>query len=206
MSTDQQNTAETQVDDVVLNQDSQEIVTETVEQADVQTEADDNGAAADAVASIDSVQQALAEALATIEAQKESVLRNNAEMDNVRKRAAREVENASRFALEKFAKEIVVVVDNLERALDVDASGSEQDQAMREGIELTLKTTIGILEKFNISMLDPMGEAFNPEFHEAMSMVPNPEVPANHVMAVMQKGYTLNGRLLRPAMVIISRG
>lgn len=206
MSTDQQNTAETQVDDVVLNQDSQETVTETVEQADVQTEADDNGAAADAVASIDSVQQALAEALATIEAQKESVLRNNAEMDNVRKRAAREVENASRFALEKFAKEIVVVVDNLERALDVDASGSEQDQAMREGIELTLKTTIGILEKFNISMLDPMGEAFNPEFHEAMSMVPNPEVPANHVMAVMQKGYTLNGRLLRPAMVIISRG
>ncbi|GLP97107.1 nucleotide exchange factor GrpE [Paraferrimonas sedimenticola] len=146
----------------------------------------------------------LAEAQATIAEQKDTVLRAKAEVDNIRRRAAIDVTKAKDFALEKFAKELLSVIDNLERALQGDAD--EATQAVREGVELTLKSFLSTVEKFGIKAIDPKGEAFNPEQHQAISMVPNPELPANTVMDVMQKGYELNGRLLRPAMVIVSQG
>lgn len=138
---------------------------------------------------------------------KDQLLRNHAEMQNVRRRAEQDVEKAHKFGNEKFAKEMLTVVDNLERALQ--SLPVEQDEhfiAMREGVEMTLKSTLDTFAKFSIEPVNPENQVFDPQMHQAMSMVENPDLPANTVMAVMQKGYTLHGRLLRPAMVMVSKG
>ena len=136
---------------------------------------------------------------------KEQQLRIQAEMQNVRRRAELDVEKAHKFGLEKFASEMRGVVDNLERALAA-AGEDEATQALREGVEMTLSGLLAGLEKFQIKAIDPQGQPFDPELHQAMSMVDNPDVEANTVIAVMQKGYTLHERLLRPAMVMVSKG
>lgn len=151
------------------------------------------------------LETALAASEAKIAEQKDSVLRAKAEMDNARRRADGEVEKARKFALERFAGDLLPVVDNLERALQVADSENEAIKPMLEGVELTLKSFTSIIEKFGMKMIDPQGETFNPEKHQAMSMQENAELAPNTVMAVMQKGYELNGRLLRPAMVMVSR-
>lgn len=143
----------------------------------------------------------LVAALAKVEEYKEAALRSHADAQNVRRRAEQDVQKAHKFGLEKFAKDIITVADNLERALT--AADSDQD-AMREGVELTLKSLQETLTRFEVIALDPHGEPFNPEFHQAMTMVPNPEMEPNTVMDVIQKGYTLHGRLIRPAMVVVS--
>ena len=145
----------------------------------------------------------LEEANQVISDQKDAVLRAAAEEQNVRRRAERDVENAHKFALEKFAGDLLAVVDTLERALE--APSSEGDQAMREGVELTLKMLLDALKKHGLEQVDPTGEPFDPQEHEAMSMQPNPDMEPNTVMAVFQKGYKLNGRLVRPAMVVVSK-
>lgn len=132
---------------------------------------------------------------------KEEVLRAKADAQNARRRAELDVEKAHKFGLEKFAKEVITVADNLERAL---ASSESAEDPMREGVELTLKSLQEALSRFEVKAVDPHGEPFNPEFHQAMTMVPNPELEPNTVMDVIQKGYTLHGRLLRPAMVVVS--
>ncbi|ADZ89861.1 nucleotide exchange factor GrpE [Marinomonas mediterranea] len=134
---------------------------------------------------------------------KEAALRAQADAQNIRRRAELDVEKAHKFALEKFAKDIVKVADNLERALTSTEQTSDAD-SVREGVELTLKDLIETLARFDIAQVDPHGEPFNPELHQAMTMVPNPEMEPNTVMDVVQKGYTLNGRLMRPAMVVVS--
>lgn len=136
---------------------------------------------------------------------KDQTLRTQAEMQNLRRRVDRDVENAHKFALEKFVGELLPVVDNLERALEA-LAGDENLTASREGIELTLKSFLGVLEGHKVKQVEPTGEHFNPDFHQAISMVPNPDVAANTVMEVFQKGYTLNDRLVRPAMVVVSKG
>ncbi|WP_158770115.1 nucleotide exchange factor GrpE [Paraglaciecola sp. L1A13] len=151
------------------------------------------------------LEAALAASEATLAAQKDSVMRAIADADNVRKRAEGEVDKARKFALEKFAAELLPVADNLERALQVADRDNEALKPVVEGVEITLKSFVGSIEKFGMKVIDPQGEAFNPEKHQAMSMQENAELPANTVMAVMQKGYELNGRLLRPAMVMVSR-
>ncbi len=133
---------------------------------------------------------------------REDVLRAQAEMQNLRRRAERDVENAHKYALDKFVGELLPVVDNLERALAADSEGS---QAVLEGIELTLKSFMDVLKRFNVEQIDPHGQPFDPGLHQAMSMVPNPDMEPNTVMEVFQKGYTLNGRLVRPAMVVVAR-
>jgi molecular chaperone GrpE len=143
----------------------------------------------------------LVAALAKVEEYKEAALRSHADAQNVRRRAEQDVQKAHKFGLEKFAKDIITVADNLERAL---ASGDSENDAMREGVELTLKSLQETLTRFEVIALDPHGEPFNPEFHQAMTMVPNPEMEPNTVMDVIQKGYTLHGRLIRPAMVVVS--
>ncbi|MBT5330799.1 MAG: nucleotide exchange factor GrpE [Porticoccaceae bacterium] len=135
----------------------------------------------------------------------EDVLRVKAQEQNSLRRAALDVEKARKFALESFVKELLPVVDNLERALASADSDQENTEAVVEGVELTLKSLLSALEKNNVQPLDPAGEPFNPEQHQAMASVENAEVEANTVVEVFQKGYELNGRLIRPAMVVVSK-
>lgn len=137
--------------------------------------------------------------------QKDSVMRAMADADNSRKRAQGEIDKARKFALEKFAGELLPVADNLERALQVSNPEDEAVKAIVDGVELTLKSFFSTIEKFGMTVIDPQGQPFNPELHQAMSMQENTELPPNTVMAVMQKGYEINGRLLRPAMVMVTR-
>lgn len=154
---------------------------------------------------ITELEQALEKAENTIKEQKDSVLRARADMENARKRAEAEVDKARKFALERFAGELLTVVDNLERALQVADASNDAVKPLVEGVELTHKSFISTIEKFGIQVIDPQGESFNPDLHQAMSMQESAEVEPNSVIAVMQKGYQLNGRLLRPAMVMVSR-
>jgi molecular chaperone GrpE len=151
----------------------------------------------------------LAEELAKLQedltAAREAELRALADAQNVQRRAEQDIEKARKFALERFTSELLPVIDNLERALE---SASGEDEAIKpiaEGVELTLKSFLDVMGKFNVEVVDPQGEPFDPNLHQAMSMVENNEVEPNSVIAVMQKGYTLNGRLVRPAMVMVSK-
>lgn len=157
-------------------------------------------------ARIEELENALAAAQAKVEEQKDSVVRAHAEMENVRRRSAQDVEKARKFALEKFAGELLPVIDNLERALTTGDADNDAVKPLLEGVELTHKSFLASVDKFGIKEIDPMGQPFNPDQHQAMAMQPSEEFPVNTVMAVMQKGYELNGRLLRPAMVMISKG
>lgn len=136
---------------------------------------------------------------------KDEALRTMAEAHNIRRRSEAEVEKARKFALEKFAGELLAVVDNLERAIDAADAGNEAVKPLLEGVALTQKSLVETLGRFNVQQLNPVGEPFDPQFHQAMSMVENPDVEPNTVTVVMQKGYTLNDRLLRPAMVMVSK-
>ncbi len=132
----------------------------------------------------------------------ELYLRAAAETANVRKRAARDVEKAHKFALENFGRELLAVVDSLEIGLA--AADSADAESLVEGSRATLKLLATTLERFGVDAVDPEGEPFDPEFHEAMSMQPSTDTEPGSVLTVVQKGYTLNGRLLRPARVIVA--
>jgi len=147
-------------------------------------------------AQVEELEQSLAEA-------KDQALRAAAEAQNVRRRAEQEAEKARKFALEKFVKELLPVVDSLEKALE--SMQDDASEAHREGVSMTLKMQLDVLSKFGVESIEPQGEPFDPQVHEAMAMVPNPELDPNTVMDVMQKGYLLNGRLVRPAMVVVSQ-
>ena len=136
---------------------------------------------------------------------RDAALRAQADAQNSKRRSEQDVEKARKFALEGFAKELLPVVDNLERALEATEGGDEAVKAIAEGVELTLKSFQDALKKFHVEVVDPQGEPFDPNLHQAMSMVENNDVEPNSVIAVMMKGYTLNGRLLRPAMVMVSK-
>jgi molecular chaperone GrpE len=128
-------------------------------------------------------------------------LRTAAELENVRKRASRDVENAHRFALERFSRELLAVRDSLEMGLALESASV---QSLLEGSEATLKILGVTMQQFGIEVVDPAGEPFDPEFHEAISMQPSDDVEPGSVAIVVQKGYSLNGRLLRPAMVVVA--
>ena len=135
----------------------------------------------------------------------DQVLRVQAEMQNVRRRVERDVENAHKYALDKFTTELLPVVDNLERALSTIDAADDAQKAVATGLELTLKSFFDVLGRFKIDVVDPAGQPFDADLHQAVSMVPNPDLEPNTVMDVFQKGYTLNGRLVRPAMVVVSK-
>ena len=149
--------------------------------------------------------EALRETVATLERElaeaKDKLLRARAEGENTRRRAARDTENATKFALTRFAGELLPVIDNFERALE--AAGD--DSAVREGLDLSMKLLFGVLEKAGIEVVDPIGEPFDPTYHEAMATVDNPDAEPGSVTEVVQKGYVLNGRLLRAAMVLVAK-
>lgn len=141
-----------------------------------------------------------------VASQQDSVLRGKAEVENMRRRVSQDVEKAHKFALNKFANELLPVVDNLERALAAADKESEHTKAMVEGVEMTLNSMLSALEKSGVTPINPKGETFNPELHQAMTMIEVPGAEPNSVIDVMQKGFELNGRLLRPAMVVVAKG
>ncbi|GAB4258816.1 MAG: nucleotide exchange factor GrpE [Methylomicrobium sp.] len=135
----------------------------------------------------------------------DKVLRVQAEMENLRRRTQKDLENAHKFALENFAKELLTVVDSLELGLQAATGDSPEVQKFREGTELTLKQFEAVFAKFNIEAVNPLGQPFDPELHQAMAMQPSADAEPNSVLNVFQKGYILNGRLLRPAMVVVAK-
>lgn len=151
----------------------------------------------------DDLQTALAEAEARAQAQQEQALRLAAEIDNLRKRSAREIDSARKFGAERLAGDLLAVVDSLEMGLEA-ARGEGAGGALLEGQEATLKLLLSVLEKAGVRPLDPQGEAFDPQFHEAMSMVPMADAEPGSVVTVVQKGYLLHERLLRPARVVVA--
>jgi len=135
----------------------------------------------------------------------DQLLRTKAEMDNIRRRTQKDLENAHKFALEKFISEMLAVKDSLELGVEASQQENANVENLREGSELTLSMLSGVFEKFNVVEVNPMGEKFNAEHHQAMAMQPSDEHEPNTVIGVMQKGYLLNDRLVRPAMVMVSK-
>jgi molecular chaperone GrpE len=151
----------------------------------------------------DSLQAQLLEAQAKAAEFMDMALRSRADVENLRKRAQADVAAAHKFAIEGFAESLLPVRDSLEMALKVDSPSIE---SLREGVEATLRLMSVAFERHKLIAIDPVGEKFDPNRHQAISMVPAPDVPANHVVAVLQKGFLINDRVLRPAMVAVSSG
>ncbi len=152
------------------------------------------------------VLQRLAQAETLIMHQKDEVLRVQAEMQNLRRRTELDVEKAHKFGQEKLSTELLGVMDNLERAIQVSTDKeNESVKVLLQGVELTLKSFVDCFRKFNIEQIDPLGEPFDPQQHQAMVMQENPNVEPGTVTAVMQKGYSLHGRVIRPAMVMVAK-
>ncbi|QSO23251.1 nucleotide exchange factor GrpE [Aeromonas caviae] len=177
----------------------EQVEAQPVEPTDVNSEVTaEQARIAELEAQLEAAQQASLE-------ERERAIRAVAEMENLRRRAAQDVEKAHKFALEKFAAELLPVLDNLERAIELADKENDTLKPMIEGVELTLKSMQSGVAKFGLVALDPTNQPFDPNAHQAMSMVPSADVAPNTVIAVMQKGYELNGRVIRPAMVMVSK-
>ncbi|WP_324049862.1 nucleotide exchange factor GrpE [Aeromonas caviae] len=177
----------------------EQVEAQPVEPTDVDSEVTaEQARIAELEAQLEAAQQASLE-------ERERAIRAVAEMENLRRRAAQDVEKAHKFALEKFAVELLPVLDNLERAIELADKENDTLKPMIEGVELTLKSMQSGVAKFGLVALDPTNQPFDPNAHQAMSMVPSADVAPNTVIAVMQKGYELNGRVIRPAMVMVSK-
>ena len=151
------------------------------------------------------LEAALLSSEAKLKEQQDSVLRAKAEVENMRRRTETEIDKARKYALNKFAEELLPVIDNLERAIQSADAENEAVKPIIEGVELTHKTFVDAVGKFGLKEINPEGETFNPEMHQAMSIQESPDHESNTVMFVMQKGYELNGRVIRPAMVMVSK-
>ena len=154
---------------------------------------------------VESLQLELQESAAKAEAYRDEAVRAQAEMQNVRRRAEQDVAKAHKFGQEKLVVELLNLVDNLDRALVASRDENATLENLLEGVEMSQSMLMEGLKKFSVEQLDPHGEPFNPEMHEAMTAIPNADMEPNTVMEVFQKGYTLNGRLIRPAMVVVSK-
>ncbi|GAA4345468.1 nucleotide exchange factor GrpE [Kangiella taiwanensis] len=182
----------------------QKVVDEALEEA-VEAAEDDNLAdLSDEERKIVELEKALEDAEAKAAENMDLALRTKAEAENIRRRSENEVSNARKYAIEKFAEELLAVVDSLEQGLQAKAE-HEESKAMKEGMELTLKMTLSTLKKFGVEQLNPVEEVFDPQLHEAMTMVPSPDHEKNTIIDVFQKGYSLNGRIIRPARVVVAQ-
>ncbi|MBU5379309.1 nucleotide exchange factor GrpE [Pantoea septica] len=190
MSSKEQNTPNEQVSDEIQQDQQQPQEAETAVEVDPRDER---------------IAQLEAELAQLQTGVRDAQLRAQAEVENIRRRTEIDVEKAHKFALEKFANELLPVIDSLERALEVADKENPALASMIEGIELTLKSLLGAVRKFGVEVVGDTNVPFNPEIHQAMSMMESDDVAPNHVMMVMQRGYTLNGRLLRPAMVAVAK-
>lgn len=147
----------------------------------------------------------LAEARAEADKNKDMALRVQADMENLRRRTRIDVEAAHKFALDKFVNELIPVLDSMELGVDAASKEDVSIQSLKEGTDMTFKLFLDVLQKFDVERLDPVGEKFDPQFHEAMTMIPSPDHESNSVIEVFQKGYTLNARLVRAARVIVAQ-
>lgn len=155
---------------------------------------------------LDDLAAKLVETEQQLAAHKEMMLRMRADTENLRRRTERDIEAAHKFALERFANELLPVKDSLELGMQAANTPNIAIEKLREGMELTLRMLSAALEKSGIKEVNPLQEKFNPDMHQAMSIQENADVATNTVLAVYQKGYVLNDRLLRPAMVVVSKG
>lgn len=171
-----------------------------------ETEASSESETAVEMTEVEALQAQLAEAEAKANENWDQLVRAKAEMDNIRRRSERELTNAHKYALEKFANELLPVIDSLEMGVAAAMDENADVSKLREGTEMTLKLFENAIDKFGIKSVHPKGEAFNPDHHQAMTMIDSPEHQPNTVIDVMQKGYLLNERLVRPAMVVVASG
>jgi molecular chaperone GrpE len=194
----------------VIEKDQAQNQAEAVEEAaEAETEALNESETPGEVESAEENQQELTRLLEDARAKADDhwnqLMRTQAELENIRKRNQRDLENAHKFALDKFSMDLLQVWDSLELGHQAALDEQADVEKLREGTELTLKLLVDVMQKYGIEQVDPDGEPFNPEFHQAMSMQERDDVAPNTVVAVVQKGYLLNSRLLRPAMVMVSK-
>ncbi|OBW90802.1 nucleotide exchange factor GrpE [Gallibacterium salpingitidis] len=191
---------QTTTEEKVLNKE--ELNEQVAENEEVETASEEIDPLNEALAKIQDLEAQLEEAA---KKEQDILLRTRAEIDNIRRRTEADVEKAHKFGLEKFAKEILNVIDNLERAAATpNNSEDESVKALFDGVELTLKDLISTVAKFGIEPVGAVGETFNPDLHQAISMQPTEGFTTNQITTVLQKGYLLNGRVIRPAMVMIA--
>ncbi|WP_044470631.1 nucleotide exchange factor GrpE [Mannheimia massilioguelmaensis] len=196
MSEQAQNQEKVEITEDLATQEIQD----TEEQTTVEEESSD--ALEEAIARVQELEEQLAE---TAKKEQDLLLRSRAEMDNMRRRAEQDVEKAHKFALEKFSKDILNTIDNLERALASPVNKEDESiKALFDGVELTLKELLATVGRFGVEPVGNVGEAFNPEMHQAISMQPAEGFESNQITSVLQKGYLLNGRVIRPAMVMVA--
>ncbi|MDY4280419.1 MAG: nucleotide exchange factor GrpE [[Pasteurella] mairii] len=178
---------ETQQNDVELRAEESQQETDALEEA---------------IARVQELEEQLAE---TAKKEQDILLRTRAEIDNIRRRAEQDVEKAHKFALEKFSKDLLETIDNLERALTTPANVEDESvKALVDGVDLTLKGLLATVARFGVEPVGAVGETFNPELHQAISMQPTEGFETNQITVVLQKGYLLNGRIIRPAMVMVA--
>lgn len=187
-------------------------MSKTEQNQDVETEIEASSAESDSTTAeteneeltVESLQTKLAAAEAKADDNWDQLVRSRAEMENIRRRSERDLVNAHKYALEKFAQELLPVIDSMEMGVAAAMDENADVSKLREGTEMTLKMFETAIDKFGIKSVHPHGEAFNPEHHQAMTMIDSAEHEPNMIIDVMQKGYLLNERLVRPAMVVVS--
>ena len=197
MSEQQDRSAQGKVDEAAVEAATEATFEEGAAEMEVDSELAEHSA--------DQLAELLEQARAKADEHYEQMVRAHAELDNLQKRHARDLENAHKFALDKFVAELLGVWDSLELGHSAALDEGADVTKLREGTELTLKMLGDAMAKFGVQQIDPINQRFDPEYHQAMSMQPRADVPPNSVVAVVQKGYTLNGRLVRPAMVMVSQ-
>ncbi len=196
-----QNASESKSDSELIEEVLEQVAELDSEEVEV-IEAED---AQEAEVSVTELQAQLAKAEAKATENWDKALRVQAEMENLKRRTQKDLDSAHKYGLEKFAKELLSVIDSLELGIQAATSDAPEVVKLKEGSELTIKQFETVFAKFNIEAIDPMGQPFNPEFHQAMTMLPSADAEPNTVINVFQKGYVLNGRLIRPAMVVVSQ-
>jgi molecular chaperone GrpE len=191
----------------------EDVMKDTADASETQDETSNDEVAADdtdrtdgdGVESSDSEDGDSASLETQVEELKEALIRSQADLQNVRRRAERDVENAHKYAVEKFVKDLLAVLDSMDRALELAETTEGFDAAMLEGTQMTHKLLLDTAAKHGVEPINPVGEAFDPQEHQAMSMVESADHEPNTVMAVMQKGYKLEGRVIRAAMVMVTK-
>ena len=172
------------------------------QEVDVEEQKQGENPLEEAIARVQELEAQLAE---TAKKEQDLLLRTRAEIDNIRRRTEQDIEKAHKFALEKFAKDILNTIDNLERALATPANIEDESvKALFNGVELTLKELLATVARFGVEPVGVVGEVFNPDLHQAISMQPMEGFETNQITTVLQKGYLLNGRVIRPAMVMVA--
>ena len=188
------------------NLNENEELVEEVQQETTSTEDPLEDPLEEAIARVQELEEQLkAQVEETSKKEQDLLLRTRAEIDNMRRRSEQDIEKAHKFALEKFSKDILNTIDNLERALATPANKEDENiKALFDGVELTLKELLSTVSRFGVEPVGTVGDTFNPDLHQAISMQPAEGFESNQITTVLQKGYTLNGRVIRPAMVMVA--